>query len=70
MHKCPFHSESTGIEAEGEINTIKCPACGEYRISNVALEQISRHETPPSGWLEIVARGRLISTRDTRLLNA
>ena len=70
MHKCPFHNESTGTEAEGEINDIKCPACGEYRISNVALEQMAKFDAPPSGWSEIVASGRLISTRETRLLTA
>ena len=70
MHKCPFHSDSIGTEAEGEINNITCPACGEYRISNVALEQISQLPEPPSGWSEMLASGRLISTRETRLLTA
>ncbi len=70
MHKCPFHSNSTGIEADGEINTITCPACGEYRISNVALEQMAQLPEPPRGWSDVLAKGRLISTRETRVLTA
>ncbi len=70
MHKCPFHNDSTGIEADGEINTITCPACGEYRISSVALEQMAELAEPPSGWTDVVAKGRVISTRETRVLTA
>ena len=70
MQKCPFHEDSQGSEQDGELSSIQCPHCGDYRISNIALAQMSRHEAPPPGWPKVVARNRVISTRDTRLLLA
>ncbi len=68
MEKCPFHANSTGAPQRGEINDIQCPTCGDYRISSVALEQLAANSNPPSGWSDRVAKGGLISTRDTRQL--
>ena len=68
MEKCPFHADSTGSAQRGEINNIHCPICGEYRISSVALEQLAGTSEPPSGWTDRIAKGGLISTRDTRQL--
>lgn len=70
MQKCPFHEGSTSTTQTGELREITCPVCGEYRISSVALQQISSRTTPPSGWSRVLAKGRLISTRDTRALLA
>ncbi|MCR9261225.1 MAG: hypothetical protein NXH95_16000 [Pseudomonadaceae bacterium] len=70
MHKCPFHEQSSGAIEGGEINSIHCPDCGDYRISEVALQQISNLQNPPRGWFDVVARGQLISTRMTRELFA
>ena len=47
---------------------IDCPICGHYRISSVALQQLAHQDTPPAGWRRRIARGGLISTRDTRQL--
>ena len=68
MHRCPFHADSQGTEQRGEINAIDCPICGRYRISSVALEQLADQAAPPAGWRRRIARGGLISTRDTRQL--
>ncbi|MFT7653707.1 MAG: hypothetical protein ACI9UU_002819 [Candidatus Azotimanducaceae bacterium] len=67
MSKCPFHADSEGVSQEGEIESIQCSACGDYRISKTALMQLNSNEVP-SGWLNMVASGSLISTRDTRAL--
>ncbi len=68
MNKCPFHEDSSGVEQKGELAAIQCPHCGDYRISSVALAQLKRCVTPPSGWPSAVARKRVISTRDTQAL--
>ena len=70
MHKCPFHDDSTAVEQDGEISAIHCPCCGDYRISNVALQQIAKFSEPPRDWEMVVAKRQLISTRDTRELVA
>ena len=70
MGKCPFHSNSSGVEQRGEINDIHCPICGDYRISRVALKQLARRAKPPQGWSERIAKGGLISSRDTSVLCA
>ena len=68
--RCPFHEDSSVTAQDGDLSSVQCPHCGEYRISKVALEQISRLSAPPKGWQKVVDKGRLISTRDTRLLLA
>jgi hypothetical protein len=67
MSKCPFHADSEVVSQEGEIESIQCSACGDYRISKTALAlmQLDSNQVP-SGWLNMVASGSLISTRDTR----
>lgn len=71
MSKCPFHSDSVGHSQDGEIESIQCPACGEYRISTTALGELRRRvKEAPAGWLDMIARRALISTRDTRSLLA
>ena len=69
MSKCPFHGDSAGISQDGEIESIQCSACGEYRISQTALEQLEGVEAP-AGWFQMIANRALISTRDTRMLIA
>jgi len=66
MKKCPFHENSSGEVQQGDLAAIHCPECGEYRISNVALEALQTQSEPPAGWARTVARKRVICTRDTR----
>jgi|GEM_PF-2731761 len=70
MHKCPFHADSQSAAEEGEIRSIKCPSCGNYRISETALGQLANLTKAPRGWRDVVSRRPLISTRDTRMLLA
>ena len=72
MSKCPFHENSAGKSDRGEIESISCPACGTYRISKTALDMLKgkKLSQAPNGWLDIIARRSLISTRDTHLLRA
>ncbi len=67
MSRCPFHAASTGTSQEGEIESIQCADCGEYRISKTALERITGSDVP-AGWTELVGRREVVSTRDTRTL--
>ena len=67
MSKCPFHADSQGDSERGEIESINCPICGSYRISRTALQLLSGKKLPAE-WAELVARKRLISTRDTSAL--
>ena len=72
MSQCPFHTDSVGVSQEGEIEAIKCSACGEYRISRTALTdlkaQAHKAAQAPRGWVDVIARKALISTRDTRAI--
>ncbi|MEQ8689685.1 MAG: hypothetical protein RIC89_02460 [Pseudomonadales bacterium] len=68
MSQCPFHSDSTGISQDGEIESIRCSHCGEYRISRTALKELKQRRTP-QGWLDMLAHRALISTRDVRALS-
>ncbi len=68
MSKCPFHEDSAGQNQEGEIVSIRCKHCGEYRISKTALDLL-KGKSLPSGWLTMLTRRALVSTRDTRLLH-
>ncbi|MEM7101361.1 MAG: hypothetical protein AAF541_24130 [Pseudomonadota bacterium] len=71
MSKCPFHANSAGISLRGEIESITCNDCGDYRISKTALDLVKdRFSAIPAGWGEVLKRRALISTRDTRLLQA
>ena len=68
-HKqCPFHEDSTATEQEGDLRVIHCPHCGDYRISKMALARFAQFPRPPRGWSEILAKGRLISSRDASQL--
>ncbi len=67
MSKCPFHENSAGVSQEGEIESIRCDACGEYRISRTALEMLQGKKLP-DGWSKLLGRRALVSTRDTRML--
>jgi hypothetical protein len=40
MGRCPFHSNSVGTSQRGEIQKVSCPSCGDYRISESALERL------------------------------
>ena len=67
MSKCPFHIDSTGASDSGEIESIRCSVCGDYRISKTALDLLQSHEVP-NDWFKVIGNKALISTRDTRLL--
>jgi hypothetical protein len=64
MHRCPFHSDSSGVSERGEIQRISCPTCGDYRISETALERLEGATSTPSDWSSLVGQRPLISTRD------
>jgi len=66
MSKCPFHDDSAGTSQSGEIESIHCSACGDYRISKTALAQLQSREAP-NGWLQMITNKTVISTRDTRV---
>ena len=66
MSKCPFHADSAGVSESGEIESIQCSACGNYRISKTALDLLKQHEVP-ADWQNLVSQKALISTRDTRV---
>ena len=69
MSKCPFHENSAGHSLRGEIESIQCPNCGDYRISKTALEQVQeKFAGIPAGWQEMLSRRALVSTRDTSAL--
>ncbi|MEM9621807.1 MAG: hypothetical protein AAF993_09170 [Pseudomonadota bacterium] len=69
MSKCPFHDDSAGHTQDGEIEAIHCAACGDYRISKTALDLLQGTKLP-EGWAQLVTRRALVSTRDTRMLQA
>ena len=69
MSKCPFHANSAGKSLRGEIESIQCPDCGNYRISKTALELI-KEATAPAGWKQMITRRSVVSTRDMRALTA
>ena len=69
MSKCPFHDNSAGKSQDGEIEAIRCDDCGEYRISKTALNLL-KGRSLPQGWLQMLRRTALVSTRETRMLQA
>jgi hypothetical protein len=64
MGRCPFHSNSVGTPQRGEIQKISCPSCGDYRISETALERLEGATDVPTGWSSLVQQRPLISIRD------
>ena len=63
MSKCPFHANSAGTSLRGEIESIVCPDCGNYKISKTALDLVkNRFKAAPAGWTDVLKRRALIST--------
>ncbi len=66
MKKCPFHADSQVEEQDGDIHRVHCRACGDYRISGVALDQLQKRRKAPRGWSKVLSHRAVISTRDMR----
>ncbi len=64
MPGCPFHAGSSEVRENGEILSISCIVCGDYRISETAVERVRERSEMPGGWIALVHRRPLISTRD------